>query len=60
MWYDACEEGACCELTAIVWITRPCVAHRVVEMIMKCLNVILADHSPFMLLRRIIRVTVLF
>ena len=28
-----------CELTAMVWITRPCVAHCVVEMIMKCLNV---------------------
>ena len=28
-----------CELTAIVWIARPCVAHYVVEMIMKCLNV---------------------
>ena len=36
----ACEEGAWgCVISAIVWIARPCVAHCVVGMIMKCLNV---------------------
>ena len=48
-----------CELTAFVWIARPCVAHCVVEMIMKCLNVIRANPSPFMLLRCIMRVNVI-
>jgi len=36
------------------------VAHCVVEMIMKCLNVLCANPSPFMLLRCIMRVKVLF
>jgi len=33
------EEGVWVVITTIVWIARPCVAHCVVEMIMKCLNV---------------------
>jgi len=48
------------KLTAIVWITRPYVAHYVIEIIMKYLNVIRADPSPFMLLKCIMRVKVLF
>ena len=28
-----------CEISANVWIARPCVAHCVVEMIMKCMHV---------------------
>jgi len=35
-----------CELTAIVWIERPCVAH-CDEVIMKCLNVLHVDPFPF-------------
>jgi len=46
-----------CELIAIVWIVRLCVAHCVVEMIMMCLIVIRANPSPFMLLRCIMRVS---
>ena len=46
------------ELTAIVWIARPCMTHCIVEMIMKCLNVRRANPSPFMLLRCIMRVSV--
>jgi len=55
-----CEEGVWVVITAIVWIARPCVAHCVVEMIVKCLNVLCANPSPFMLLRCIMRVKVLF
>ena len=36
-----------CELTAIVWIARPCVAHCVVGMIMKCMYVKRANPFPF-------------
>ena len=36
-----------CELTAIVWIARPCVAHCVVEMIMKCMYVKRVNPFPF-------------
>jgi len=36
-----------CELTVIVWIARPCVAHRV-EMITKCLNVVTVSPFPCM------------
>ena len=39
-----------CELTAIVWIARPRVAH-CAELIMKCLNVIHVDHLPFHVLQ---------
>jgi len=39
-----------CELTAIVWIARPCVAH-CVELIMKSLNVIYVHHLPFDVLK---------
>jgi len=35
-------------------------AHCIVEMIMKCLNVLYANPSPFMLLRLVMRVKVLF
>jgi len=49
-----------CELTVIVWIARPCVDHCVLEKIMKCLNVFCANPSPFMLLRYIMHVKVLF
>ena len=44
-----------CELTAIVWIARPCVAHCVVEMIMKRTNVKRVNPFPFMCLRCIMR-----
>jgi len=47
------------ELTAIVWIARPCVTHCVVEMIMMCLNVICANPFPFMLLGYIMHVSVM-
>jgi len=46
-----------CELTPIMWIARPCVARCVVEMIMKCLNVIRANPFPFILLRCVMRVS---
>ena len=39
-----------CELTAIVWIMRPCVAHYD-ELIMECLNVIHVDAFPFHVLK---------
>ena len=39
-----------CELTAIVWIVRPCVAH-CDELIMKCLNVLYVDPFPFHVLK---------
>jgi len=39
-----------CELTAIVWIVRPCVAHYV-EMFMKCLNVICVNPFPVVRLK---------
>jgi len=41
-----CEEGVWVVITAIVWIAKPCVAHRL-EMIMKCLNVIRVNPFPF-------------
>ena len=55
-----CEEGVWVVITAIVWIARRCVAHCVVEMIMKCLNVLCVHPSPFMLIRCIMRVKMLF
>ena len=55
-----CEEGVWDVITAIVPIVRPCVAHCVVEMIMKCFNVLRANPSHFMLLTCTIRVNVLF
>ena len=39
-----------CELTAIMWIARPCVAHYV-EMFMKCLNVICVNPFPIVCLK---------
>ena len=54
-----CTEGVWVVITTIVWIARPCVAH-CVEMIMKCLNVLYVNLSPFILLRCIMRVKVLF
>jgi len=39
-----------CELTAIVWIARPCVAH-CDELIIKCLNVIHVDPFAFYVLK---------
>jgi len=39
-----------CELTAIVWITRPYVSH-CTELTMKCLNVIHVDPLPFHVLK---------
>jgi len=44
-----CDEGVWVVITAIMWIARLCVAHCVLEMIMKCLNVIRANPSPFIL-----------
>ena len=40
-----------CELTAIVWIARPYVAHCVVEMILKFLNVISTKSLPFYVIK---------
>jgi len=54
-----CVEGVWVMITTIVWIARPCVAHSG-EMIMKCLNVLYVNPSPFILLRCIMRVKVLF
>ena len=54
-----CEEGVWVVITAIVWIARPCLAHRV-EMIMKCLNVLYVNPWPFILLRCIMHMKVLF
>ena len=54
-----CEKGVWVVITTIVWISRPCVAHWV-EIIMKCLNVLYVNPSPFILLRCITRVKVLF
>jgi len=54
-----CEEGVWVVITTILWIARPCVVH-CVEMIMKCLNVLYVNPSPFILLRCIMRVKVLF
>ena len=42
-----CEEGVWVVITAIMWIARPSVAHCVVEMIMKCLNVRHVNPFPF-------------
>ena len=39
-----------CELTVIVWIARPCVAH-CAELTIKCLNVIHVDPLPFHVLK---------
>jgi len=39
-----------CELIAIVWIARLCVAY-CNELIMKCLNVIYVDPFPFHVLK---------
>jgi len=44
-------------LSAIMWITRPCVAYST-EFIMKCLNVLSANPLPFMPLSFILRVRV--
>ena len=44
-----------CDITAIVWIARLCVAHCVVEMIMKCMYVKRANPSLFMCLKYIMR-----
>jgi len=41
------EEGVWVVITAMVWIARPCVAHCVVEMITKCLDVLCTNPSPF-------------
>ena len=38
-----------CELIAIVWIARPCVAHDD-ELIMKCLNLLHVNPFPFHIL----------
>jgi len=54
-----CKEGVWVVIKAIVWIARTCVAH-CVEMIMKCLNVLYENPSPFILLRCIMCVKVLF
>ena len=44
-----------CELTAIVWIARPCVAHCIVGMIMKCMYVKRVNPPLFMCLKYIMR-----
>ena len=38
-------------ITAIMWIARPCVAHFVVEMIMKCLDILCANPFPFYVIK---------
>ena len=40
------EEGVLVVITAVVCIMRSCVAH-FVEMIIKCLNVVRVNRSPF-------------
>ena len=54
-----CEEGVRVMITAIVRIARLCVTH-CVEMIMKCLNVLCVNPSPFMLIRCIMGMKLLF
>ena len=54
-----CVEGVWVVITAIVWIARSCAGH-CIEMIMKCLNVLYVNPSPFILLRCIMRAKVLF
>ena len=46
-------------ITTNIWIARPYVAY-CVEMIMKCLNVLYLNPSPFILFRCIMRMKVLF
>ena len=43
-----------CDITATVWVARPCVAHCVVEMIMKCMYVKRVNPSPFHVFKCII------